>query len=122
MSDVSGPPPFSVAVDRRDHALVVAPSGELDIATVGEVRAAFASATADVRTFVLDLAAVSFIDTSGISLVIEQQQRAEAAGHRFRIVRGTDEVQRLFEISGLLSRLPFAETVQAALADGVEAG
>lgn len=110
-----------MAVDRRDNSLVVAPRGELDIATVGEVRGAV-DASAGTQHLVLDLSGVTFIDTSGMSLVLELQQRTTAAGRRFTVVQGTEEVRRLFEISGLEPRLPSAATVQAALDDGVDAG
>ena len=49
---------------------------------------------------VLDLRAVGFMDTSGLRLVISEQQRAEADGYRFVVFRGSGKIQRLFEIAG----------------------
>lgn len=119
---MSVPRPFTVKVDRRERTVVVAPSGELDIATIGEVRAAIAASPATVDHLVLDLSGVSFIDTSGMSLVLEQHQAAEAAGRRYTLVRGPALVERVFEVSGLQARLPFAETLTDALADDLASG
>jgi anti-anti-sigma factor len=49
----------------------------------------------------LDLREVGFMDTSGLRLVIEEQQRAASNGYRFAVVPGSRKVQRLFEIAGL---------------------
>jgi len=48
----------------------------------------------------LDLRDVGFMDTSGLRLVIEEQQRAAAGRYRFAVVPGPRKVQRLFEIAG----------------------
>jgi anti-sigma B factor antagonist len=50
---------------------------------------------------VLDLRSVTFLDTSGVRLVVAEQRRAQEEGHRFAVVRGPDTVQRIFDISGL---------------------
>jgi anti-sigma B factor antagonist len=109
------PPDFSVDVLRHPGALVVAPRGEVDMATVDEVRR-----VCDVSggMLVLDLRAVDFLDTSGLSFVLERQRHADADGSSFSLVRGPEHVQRLFDIAGLNHRLRFVADPAEALGDG----
>jgi anti-anti-sigma factor len=55
---------------------------------------------------VLDLSEVSFIDSTGVRAVLELRKRCQRQGAELRIV-GSSAVRRVFEISGLLDRLPF---------------
>lgn len=102
-------PEFTVAVHREGAALIVAPVGELDMATVEPLRAELEADLADARLLVLDLRGLRFLDTSGLQLVFEQQKRAELEGFEFVLVRGRPEVQRLFDIAGMNDRLTIVE-------------
>ena len=86
----------------RDDA-VVSVRGDVDLTTFGapslSVESALRVACVGVTVLVLDLRGVDFIDTSGLRLVISEQQRAEAGGYRFVVVPGPGKVQRLFEIA-----------------------
>ena len=83
----------------RDDAVVLV-TGDVDLAMFGAVESALRAARVGVTVLVLDLHEVDFMDTSGLRLVIAEQQRAEADGHRFVVVPGSGKVQRLFEIAG----------------------
>ena len=104
---------FSVTVHRVGDVRVVAPAGDIDLASADRVRAALAGD----GPVALDLSAVPFLDTSGLHVVLEQQRRADEEGHAFGLVAGSDEVQRLFEITGLMHRLTFVRH-PSELADG----
>ena len=54
---------------------------------------------------VLDLAAVTFIDSSGLRVLIDAHRRAEADGRVVVIAHPSAPVSRLFEISGLTNHL-----------------
>jgi anti-sigma B factor antagonist len=95
------PPDFDIETRREEAALIVAARGEIDMATAGQVEAALRDGGAKHEVVVLDLRGVTFLDTSGIRLVVSEQRRAEEAGHRFAVVRGPRPVQRIFSISGL---------------------
>jgi anti-anti-sigma factor len=92
---------FSVSRHRAGDAVVVAPVGEIDLATVGTVEAEIQAALADAPALVLDLREVTFIDSAGLRLVLETSRRAA----RFSVVRGPHEVQRVFGLVGLDERL-----------------
>ena len=110
-------PGFNVEVRRDGSTVVIAPSGELDLATVGQLRAAFGKADG-CGALVIDLRGLSFMDSAGLSLVVEQHRRAADAGVDFRVVRGAPEIQRLFELTGLAGRLEFTEMKSNSAANG----
>lgn len=58
---------------------------------------------------VLDLSQLEFIDSSGLHATTELTEHAAAQNTRLLIVPGSAPVQRLFEITGLLDRLPFVD-------------
>ncbi len=103
---------FNVVVRREGAARVVAPEGELDMATVDSLRDWLEGDLGDARFLVLDLRGLSFLDTSGLQLVFEQQRRAEQEGFSFVLVRGQRHVQRLFDIAGMNDRLTIVDEVQ----------
>ena len=75
--------------------------GDIDLSTLARAVAALDEARAGAGLLVLDLREVGFMDTSGLRLVIEEQQRAAEGGYRFAVVPGPSRVHRLFEIGGL---------------------
>jgi anti-anti-sigma factor len=89
--------------------LVVVPTGEIDLATVGLVRDAVDRERQAEEDVVLDLREVSFMDTSGLRYVLEIVERAGRDGFSVQLVRGPNAVQRVFEVSGVEPRLPFVD-------------
>jgi anti-sigma B factor antagonist len=83
----------------RDEA-VVSVEGDIDLTTFAAVQSALDAARVGATVLVLDLRDVEFMDTSGLRLVISEQQRAEADQYRFAVVPGPNKVRRLFEIAG----------------------
>ena len=110
---VAAPGNFDVAVHRTGSALVVAPQGEIDLATVGLVRDAVEREHRPGEDIVLDLREVAFMDTSGLRYVLELVEQASRDGFTVRLVRGPRAVQRVFEVSGLEPRLPFVDDPEA---------
>ena len=102
-------PPFEVPVRRAGGALVVEPRGEIDLATVDLVREAVEREHQPGETVVLDLRGTEFMDTSGLRFVVELCDRAGREGFEARLVRGPSAVQRVFEVAGLDTRLPFVD-------------
>jgi anti-sigma B factor antagonist len=105
---------FSVAVHSEGSAEVVVVRGEIDLATADAVRADLRVASERAETVVLDLREVAFMDTQGLTVVIEAQQAAENDGTRFAITRAPDHVHRLFDMIGLTPRLTVVDDPAAA--------
>ncbi|MEV8371118.1 STAS domain-containing protein [Kribbella sp. NPDC056861] len=111
-----------VQIDVRDQGteVVIAVAGELDFgSTRGLLAAAEGFATAG-RTIVVDLAEVSFCDSSGLGALVRLFRKAEAAGGELKLARpqphlltvlSISKLDRMFEIS---SELPAAKSVPPA--------
>jgi len=108
---------LSLELQRIGDASVVSARGDIDLSTVAKAAEAIAAARANRGSVYLDLREVGFMDTSGLRLIIEEQQHTAAHGYGFRVFPGPPNVQRLFDIAGLAgdeglfadpSRLPSA--------------
>ncbi|HEX4692017.1 MAG TPA: STAS domain-containing protein [Solirubrobacteraceae bacterium] len=86
----------------------IALHGELDLATVDEVRARLDALRAEGRPVVLDLDQLTFMDSTGIRLVLEAVRHRERDGWRFEVTRGSTAVQRIFAAARIDDRLPYA--------------
>jgi anti-anti-sigma factor len=106
---VAGPGNFDVAAHRDGSTVVIAPHGEIDLATVGQVRDAVDAHWQADDTLVVDLRGVEFLDTSGLRYALELNARAGRDGFELRLVRGPGAVQRVFEVAGIDGRLPFVD-------------
>jgi anti-anti-sigma factor len=110
---VAAPGNFDVGTRRQGSALVVAPRGEIDLATVDLVRDAVERERQQGEDLVLDLRDVGFMDTSGLRYILEIVELASKDGFDVRLVKGPTAVQRVFEVSGLEPRLPFVDDADA---------
>jgi anti-anti-sigma factor len=100
-------PDFSVTRRRADDAVVVMPTGEIDVATADAFEAEIAAARTESSEIVLDLRRTTFMDSTAIRLVVAL---ARDLGSTFAVVRGTGEVARLFELVGLDGRVRMVDT------------
>jgi anti-anti-sigma factor len=92
-----------------EHTLVL--MGELDMASASELAGTIAGIGMSRDTFlVLDLRKLAFIDSSGVRAILVTQELCAARGCTFVLVPGQQgQVQRVFEICGLLDHLPFRD-------------
>jgi anti-sigma B factor antagonist len=93
--------------DRGDAALLEF-AGELDLAAADEVERAVREC-GEAPVLILDLARVTFMDSTGLRLVLEADARARASGRRCIVVRGNGAVHRVITQSMLESRLDVVE-------------
>jgi anti-sigma B factor antagonist len=97
---------FHVEIRAGDHATLLAVSGELDLATSPALEAALERVSGSgVELLILDLRGVSFMDSTGLSLLVKAQRRAQESRHQFAVVKGSDQVLRLLTLTGVAERL-----------------
>lgn len=100
-------------------ALVVTVAGEIDLLTIGRVRAAVAAGFKDLRDgemLVLDLTQVTFMDSRGLQTLVDVTQAAEQRREPLRIVVDhTRPVIRPIQVTGLDDVLALFDTVEDAL-------
>jgi anti-sigma B factor antagonist len=91
-----------VDVSREGDRVVLRLDGELDLAGVPLLEDAVANATQDdASTIVLDLRGLEFIDSTGLRGILEQDRRSAELGRTFALVRGSEQVQRLMQMTGV---------------------
>jgi anti-anti-sigma factor len=98
--DVPAPATDAVA------AVEVALTGELDLATYEQAQERVAAAERGrPALLVIDLAALEFMDSSGVRLVLRADHRAREQGRRVAVRLGTGGPMRVFQTLGLLDVL-----------------
>lgn len=101
-------PPFAVhtAHPSADEA-VVSVTGELDLPSTDLLREPLLTAL-EAPVVVLDLAACTFCDSSGLRTIVEAAHKAEAVGHALRLAGVTEAVRRVLELAevGFISQFP----------------
>ena len=98
---------FDVAVwHRDDQSATVVLSGELDLGSAPILRECLAE-LANVGTINLeiDLANLTFLDSTGISLLVTDFKRSTALGGSFMVRNVSPQAMRVLEISGLVELL-----------------
>ncbi len=99
--------------DRPDGIHVVL-SGELDLATAPKLEDELRRVEeAGPGIIVVDLQALSFMDSSGLRALLAADARSREAGRRFVLVRGDERVQRVLRITRLDERLEIVESADA---------
>jgi anti-sigma B factor antagonist len=94
--------PFRVDVCRHGADVVVVLAGEIDVAAEPLISSTFRDLDDEgLGDVVVDLGEVTFIDSSGIRLILEAQQVQHRRGGRLVVVRPTDAVRYVITILGL---------------------
>lgn len=102
-------------IDRREETVVVSLAGELDLYNAEEVRRALLDTLAEgAELLVVDLAEVTFIDSTALGVLIEARSRLpDRSG--FRLAAPGLEVRRALEVSGLDRHFVVRDTVADAV-------
>jgi anti-sigma B factor antagonist len=87
----------------------VIPHGEVDLASAPELDAQLHELRdSGFDRIVLDLRHISFMDSTGLRVILDWEEISRRDGISFELLPGPANVQRLFEITGVLERLRFA--------------
>ena len=101
--------PLSVQMRSLDQGRVrIIAEGELDVASSAYLRNRLSRELRAGHGVELELSRVSFMDSTGISLIVQALGDFDAADRSFALSPElSDQVRRLLAMVGLLSRLPF---------------
>ena len=105
--------PFTVDVQYRNDVAIVQPHGELDLATVDALRAALDEVEHAGR-LVLDLRGLSFIESTGLHLLVALHRRARREGFQLTLVAPAAPADKAIQVSGLGQTLPFVAAYDAS--------
>lgn len=94
----------------RDGRATAVLEGEFDMAATFTVEPALERVLEepDVRELVVDLSRVTFVDSTGVGVLLRVHEESRRRRLELTLVPGPREVQRVFEIAGLTDALPFA--------------
>ncbi len=92
--------------------------GSLDLATAPTVRAALTEATEKgSHHLIVDLSQLEFLDSTGLGVLIGAHRRAVERGGSFRLVVSHGPIERLLNITGLVTVFAAYRSLEDARAD-----
>lgn len=93
---------LELRIDRADRHTTLAVTGELDYGTVARLRAALLELVhEDADEVVVDLGEVTFIDSTGLSVLVQAKQRFDKVGRRMSVSQPQPRVVRVLQLAGL---------------------
>jgi anti-sigma B factor antagonist len=88
---------------------VVVAVGELDMGTTPELEELLLGAEAGrPDVLIVDLREISFVDSTGLHLLVRALDRAKKLGRRLVLIEPPSEILRAFEVTGLRQRFEWA--------------
>lgn len=107
---------FGVRSESADDLRTVSVMGELDQGTAPELRGVLAEAVGEAPASVLvDLSDCNFIDSTGLSLLVEAKRRLTDEDRRFGVCCPDADVRRLLELTGIDRAVGLFDTREQAV-------
>jgi anti-anti-sigma factor len=101
---------FQLQTSSEPYGLRTALSGEIDLSTVEDVESGVREAiNGNNGVVALDLREVSFLDSSGLRLMLRLNKELDDEGRRLVVVQGPRRVARVFELTGAQDQLEIVE-------------
>ena len=98
--------PLEIEVQQTESRTLVMLAGELDVSTASHLYAALSDLElTDTRNVILDLAKVTFMDSTGLSVIVTEHKRLNHVNGTLTIFSPPSSIRRLFEITGLTATL-----------------
>jgi anti-sigma B factor antagonist len=102
-------PGFELRVERTDALTHIELVGELDLS--GAERFRDALETIQARRLVLDLRGLTFIDSTGLQMILRAWERSREEGFVLEIFPGRDQIEKILRITGLDDMLPIVDQI-----------
>jgi anti-anti-sigma factor len=83
------------------NVAVVTPSGELDLSTADELRDSLEEACEGSRLVLVDLAGVTFLDSTTLGVLIGASKRCADAGKEFQVINAWGICLKILRLTGL---------------------
>lgn len=100
---------FSIGVKAERDVVKIAPRGELDLVTTGQLKRELERVIdAGPSRIVIDLRGVEFLDSTALHILLDAHTQAQHDDWALTIIPGPRPVQRIFEVTRTIDRLPFA--------------
>ena len=83
--------------------------GELDVGSAERLEGRLRELAATTEQVVIDLRGLTFMDSTGVRIVWEMSTAAAQDGWNLALIQGPTAIRSVFEMSGLITRLPFVD-------------
>jgi len=103
-------------VNEVEGRLLLKLEGDVDLARCATIRKRLLGAVAQGKDLLVDLSAVTYLDSSGVASLIEAMQVANKNGTALRLFAASSQVMRVFELARLDQVFPMHSDLDAALA------
>ncbi len=104
---------MQIAATPGSDRYIVAVSGEVDLATSPELDIAIISALeSGTESVVVDLSDVSFMDSSGLGVIVRGLKRCREADKELDLVITNERVLKVFGITGLDQVIPIHASIE----------
>ena len=104
-----------LSAEQRGDSVIVTVQGDLDVVTSGQFDDCLAQARRASKHVILDLAAVDFMDTSSLAVIVGHWKKLVAAGGTIALAGARYRYTKALWITGLADRLPCFDSVPEAL-------
>ncbi|MGH2887009.1 MAG: STAS domain-containing protein, partial [Solirubrobacteraceae bacterium] len=105
---------FRVETQTIGRLITLTVTGELDLVSSPVLERELEEVYGlDADVVLLDLRGLAFMDSTGLHLLVKAQQRAEEAGRQLALTRGSEQVQRLLELTGVADLVSIVESPEA---------
>jgi anti-sigma B factor antagonist len=109
-------PWFSLALLRAGEEMLLRASGELDLAATPRLDEQVAQlVAAGFRRLVIDLRRVTFIDITGVRLLLKLADDARDEGWQLSLLQVGGQVRQILTLTGVLDHLPVSDTAGSLL-------
>jgi anti-sigma B factor antagonist len=93
---------FKVTVSEQGGTPVLEAQGEIDVASAPEFHASLADLIGqDPDIVIVDMSGVTFIDSTGLGVLVAAEKEMREGGHDLRLVVTQPQIIRLLELTGL---------------------
>jgi anti-anti-sigma factor len=106
---------LDITVRDERGCVIVAVAGEIDISTVAGLRERLYELAGNGGTLIVDLNRVTFIDSTGLGVLVGTARRVEEHGGSLYAVCAQPQPRKLLWTTGVDKRIPLAATVDDAL-------
>jgi anti-sigma B factor antagonist len=97
----SGTEVLQIGVARSEGTVVITLAGELDVAGAPVLREHLAAATRSGGRVVCDLEHLTYMDSTGISVLIAARKRLDATGRDLVLVGPSERVHKVLKMTGV---------------------
>lgn len=104
-----------LSTERRGDSVIVTIGGDLDVVTSGQFDDCLTRARRASSRVILDLAAVDFMDTGSLAVIVGHWKKLVAAGGTLALAGARYRYTKALWVTGLADRLPSYESVEQAL-------